>query len=453
MKIEQERQLSTMMVRMVQVLFAVVLGQSLLLYREAVVNPFRSTNWLLLLALITIYLTTILSWIDWHRSVELNPYQIATTPPPPPKIFRQIRTLAISGLLKSLRTYYSRLWQVLREYSRIAIDLLIVATYARMVLTANALQYDPRTTLLPFLVNLPAIFVLYLAAGYLRRGTYGRRASRTHSLWMFFALNTALVIGYWALHSLRSPNATLVNAVALALAAALMLVYRLLARPWESSMYKRKKRASGRTVGVDIDGVLADQIDGILPTIRHKYGLSLQYGDITHWRLDLTDGANIADEIELALGDDDYITQMPVHAGARQLLECLDIHNTLMIVTARNSSANRATDTWLRHNGLPFDDILHVYPGKKSLTELNALIDDYLGNIDGYLSSTNGIAVLVNQPWNQDRANVQHYIDAGRLHVAQDLSEVQKVLCKLGFSAPTPPSPPTPAHNRAAIST
>jgi hypothetical protein len=90
---------------------------------------------------------------------------------------------------------------VLREYARVAVDIVIVIAYARMALTVAPLATAPDASVTSFLMNLPLIFALYLVAGYLRRGTYGRRASRTRSLWTFLILNAVLTGTYYALGS------------------------------------------------------------------------------------------------------------------------------------------------------------------------------------------------------------------------------------------------------------
>jgi hypothetical protein len=58
------------------------------------------------------------------------------------------------------------------------------------------------------------------------------------------------------------------------------------------------------------------------------------------------------------------------------------------------------------------------------------LVDDYLGNIREYLAKTNGIAILVDQPWNRDRRDLQKYIKDGRLTVVSDLAEVPSIIEK-----------------------
>jgi hypothetical protein len=61
---EFDRRVSDHLVRLVQVVFGVVIAQSLILYRDVVVAP--HLHWVATIALGVIYITTVLSWIDWQ---------------------------------------------------------------------------------------------------------------------------------------------------------------------------------------------------------------------------------------------------------------------------------------------------------------------------------------------------------------------------------------------------
>ena len=43
------------------------------------------------------------------------------------------------------------------------------------------------------------------------------------------------------------------------------------------------------TIAVDVDGVLADQISGILPIIIKVQGVMLKYDEVTSWNLPIND--------------------------------------------------------------------------------------------------------------------------------------------------------------------
>src|SRR5437867_1539844 len=76
---EQQR-LSDQLVRLVQVFFALVLAQSLVLFRSALLHPFNYDNRIAVLALGCVFYTTVASWIDWHVAMARRPYDTRQLP-------------------------------------------------------------------------------------------------------------------------------------------------------------------------------------------------------------------------------------------------------------------------------------------------------------------------------------------------------------------------------------
>jgi hypothetical protein len=140
-----EKRASDHLVRGVDFLFALTLGQGILLFREFWTNPLAHDHLTVALALAAIYFTTIQSFIDWHVAMERDPYLVEWDYDPWP------RTL---------------------ERLRFAVDLLVVMTYAFLVVNAVPLINDPDASLAVFLAGFPAILALYLVWAVLRRRRY-----------------------------------------------------------------------------------------------------------------------------------------------------------------------------------------------------------------------------------------------------------------------------------------
>jgi 5'(3')-deoxyribonucleotidase len=152
--------------------------------------------------------------------------------------------------------------------------------------------------------------------------------------------------------------------------------------------------------------------------------VTLKYEDITDWRLPI-ESTDIAQEIVRAQEDRDYVVKMRVHEGVKRLLKSLHSVHRIVIMTARKGSAGAEWAVeWLRRNGLPYDEVVQGPEARKSEHRADVLIDDYIGNIDEYLSNTDGVAVLVDQPWNRDRDTLAPVIGDGRLFVVKDLFEL-----------------------------
>jgi 5'(3')-deoxyribonucleotidase len=205
----------------------------------------------------------------------------------------------------------------------------------------------------------------------------------------------------------------------------LMVAYRLVRQ--RLRMDRDKRKARGLTIGIDVDGVLANQISGVLPRIQRRHGISLMYEDVSNWRLPigLTD---IAKEIEEAMGDSSYVLAMPIHDGAKAVLDLLYRSHTIRVITARPPDAQKWTQSWIDKNALSIDSLASVNEKGKSVFATDILVDDYLGNVEEYLSSTNGTAVLVDQPWNRERDCLKGYLDRGRVFVISSLCELPDIV-------------------------
>ena len=187
-----------------------------------------------------------------------------------------------------------------------------------------------------------------------------------------------------------------------------------------------EQRASRLVVGIDVDGVLADQITGVLPRIKERHDVTLTYDDITDWCLPIKD-SDIKSEILRAQEDRAYVLGMAAHEGARRLLKIVSKLHRVVVITARmGDAATPWTTEWLKKNNLPYDEVIASCESKKSEHRTDVLIDDFLGNIEEFLKNATGVAVLVDQPWNRDRpAPVEAFAAEGRLFIVSGLLELR----------------------------
>lgn len=396
-----DKRISDHLVRLVGIMFGVVVAQSFVRYDHIIVAPFEETHRTGLLALGVVYFTVVMSWVDWHTTMELRPY-------------------ALHPHNSARLTELIRLWA----------DIGVVATYAYLLLTIEAFGQTPSASIEGHLVGYPLIFLTYFLSGASRRVAYGRYASNVRPI-IGFGVAYLLLLGLYSfsrrsLGGDPSPDATWLNAAALGEAFLLMVLYRMVRR--NASSARKKRKEAGKVVGIDVDGVLANQIEGIIPRVRERTGIELGYEDVTEWKLPLGH-TDIAKEILAAMDDDAYILDMPTHPGAREVMEELFERHKVYVLTARPNGTEDATRQWLLNNKIPFDRLVSVKEEKKSLYGTDILVDDYLGNVVEFLENTNGWTVLVDQPWNRNRKVVEPFICEGRLLVVADLqsalSEIQ----------------------------
>lgn len=394
---EGDRKVSEHLVRLIQIIFGFVLAQSLGRYGEVVLHPLEAQNRLQAFALLTIYATTVLSWIDWHLTMVLRPYNLN------PK--------AGNTFLEQLRVFS---------------DLFVVSIYAYVLLTVEALADASSADATPYLAGFVWIFAGYVISGVLRKLRHGHLASNLSPILVFVALYSIVLLGYNTLIS--GADRTALNYFAVGAAFALMLTYRSVRRIL--SRKKQERKESGLRIGIDVDGVLANQINGVIPRIKRRLGVDIAYEDVTAWRLPIST-SDIAEEIRIAMLDNDYILSMPCHIGAKAVMTSMSQDNQIKIITARPPSGEEATRVWLESHGIPYDSISSIKEREKSFLATDVLVDDYIGNIIEYLSSTNGTGILVDQPWNRERNSVHEYIRSKRLYIVQTLLEIDGLIRKL----------------------
>src|ERR1039457_4550543 len=145
---ERDKRISDQLVRLVQIVFGLVLAQSLLLHRDLVVHPFSVPHLVAVSALAAVYVTTVLSWIDWHVTMELRPYNFSA---------------------QNAHRHTEQL--------RLGLDLFIVTIYAYLLFTVEDVKRQPSGWLGGYLLGFPIIFGAYLFSGLARRRSHGKLAS------------------------------------------------------------------------------------------------------------------------------------------------------------------------------------------------------------------------------------------------------------------------------------
>jgi len=389
--------ISDQLIRLVQIIFGFVLAQGLGRYEDVLLNPISSNeNIIKGLALLTIYLTTILSWIDWHATMNLRPYDFHKN----------------------------------KERYRLLADVTIVCLYAIMIFSIKYFSQEQIYFNPKYFFLFALIFIAYLISGKFRQATYGRVASRTNLIYKYLIVYLIFFIAYYLFYNwfifLTDIDFTLniffgINIILLIFALVMMFKYRHERRKKSSSKLK------GLKIGIDVDGVLANQIEGLIPRIQKRHGILINYDQVTEWNLKIGD-SSIDKEIELAMESRDYVISMRSHTGASEVINDLYEEHQIIIITSRPKETENWTKEWLIKEKIPFDKIETTRSGRKSLYATDILVDDYLGNVNEFLCETYGHVILVDQPWNRNREEIKHYIDEGRLYIVNSLSEVPKIV-------------------------
>jgi len=234
--------ISDRLIQYVDIVFGVVVGQSLIRNKDLLSNPlsfpFAS------LALFIVLSTVTLSWMGYHKSMYKYPY-------------------------KAERISKKRL----RPFT----DFIIVITYTYFLFTVESYKIDVvNIDLFSFVICYVLFFGLYLLDGFIRIWEYHDvNASKISQLRNFFISYLVLLGLYIAFQKYNLLNVVYLNYGVMLACAGIYLNYRLAREPYHSETIF--------TIVVDVDGVLADQVTPVLENINEKFGSNYKKSDIVLW--------------------------------------------------------------------------------------------------------------------------------------------------------------------------
>lgn len=173
-----------------------------------------------------------------------------------------------------------------------------------------------------------------------------------------------------------------------------------------------KERPGGLKIGVDIDGVLADQVAAVLMEIEKDYGKRYSKSEINraHWSFQ---GIEIWTEISRLLSDPDYVKRVPVIEGSQEAIKQLSrVDHDLLVVTARRPHTEEATRRWLKAHFPCLHQYHHARTGTKHSIPTDVLIDDLDLNIAEFVKSdTKRRGILFLHPWSLNDTDIDLYSD------------------------------------------
>lgn len=366
--------------RLVDVIFGVIMAQGFVMYRNNIVAPALSLE---NGSLVLVYATVILSWMGYHKSVIGYPYN---------------------------KTLWSRI--------RLASDILILVLYSYLVFIAQNLGM--------VLIGLVVVFTLYAATGFIRIIEWRDRKVSQPQLAILFCL--LFLFEFYALDGcefcVSSVSKNLLSPILLIGAFVLLLGYRV--------VRGRIGYPTILPVGIDVDGVLGDQVPPVLMRLQSRgIGLGLTKDKITQWDL-VIDNTSIDGEIEAALLDPEYVREMPVIQGSTTAMTELYKRFHIVIATSRPMQTEEDTVKWLKRN---FSRSFHEYAntrvvGKETLG-LRILVDDYGNNVKRF-AAEGGTALLFSQPWNVEKdSEISELLRSGRVIRCNGWGEVKEALYRM----------------------
>lgn len=299
----------------------------------------------------------------------------------------------------------------------------MVLLYTYLIVDLGCLKNEPSTRILEFFVVFIVIYFFYILSGIFRRTFYGRKASNIRLIVISFIFLIVIAVSYRFLYSYFQNNKLIINQVFIGLTIVLTITYR---------MFRAKSSRRKCTIAVDVDGVLANQINGVLPIIKRKENIQLEYKDISSWDKKIND-TSIDKIIKEEVKKKQYVLSMPLHHCANKVIRHLIKKYRIVIASARPANSSLWTKIWLWKNKIRYDEYYNLKEGEKqnASEKIDILIDDYIGNIKAFLEKQDGKAILFSQPWNQDHSSIEEFIKNGKLVIVNNWKEVQQKINEL----------------------
>jgi 5'(3')-deoxyribonucleotidase len=363
---EKRKWISDRLIQFVDIVFGVVVGQSILRNIELINKPLSFP--FAMLALFVVITTVSLSWIGYHKSMYKYPYKA---------------------------DIYSI--NIIRPFS----DFIIVVIYTLLLFTVDSFKTDSTSIILySFIFYYALIFILYIADGYLRIFEYrDQKASRLKLSYTYLLGYIILFIVYYFAINYLILNHVLVNFLTLIFCGGLYMLYRFKREPHYHDQ-------SIMTLVVDIDGVLADQVTPVLDSINKKFGSKYTKEDIRSWdqKLPLAH-TDIKTEIENSHNNPSFVENMVPIRDAQKVLMELSKYCEITIATQRTRNADKSTKKWLKKHNIPYNKYVNTNLKGKGSAKGNILIDDYPKNVLDFIQQER-TAFIFTQPWNENDQSI-----------------------------------------------
>jgi uncharacterized HAD superfamily protein len=183
-------------------------------------------------------------------------------------------------------------------------------------------------------------------------------------------------------------------------------------------------------LGVDVDGVLADQVPTALRRLR-KQGMarSLTLNDIRSLNQHIRKGLTLAQFIEAQESKDrTFVEETETVPGSRQSLGELYKQYHIVIASSRPNDARENTEKWLKSQHYMYHEYFNTRQTGKTGIGLDFLIDDNLEYVRQF-ARQGKTAILFDRTWNRRRdVEVRQLIASGRIKVFKAWKDISKFL-------------------------
>src|SRR3954451_9738326 len=110
-------------------------------------------------------------------------------------------------------------------------------------------------------------------------------------------------------------------------------------------------------IAIDIDSTLHHYWDQLAAAAKRRFGVVLPYDDQLTWTISRLRPAQLRSCVEETHSDERFLAAEPYAGAVEVVTRWHDAGHFIHITSHRQDACARATETWLRRIGLPFDDL------------------------------------------------------------------------------------------------
>jgi len=159
------------------------------------------------------------------------------------------------------------------------------------------------------------------------------------------------------------------------------------------------------TIGIDVDGVLRDNLQIMVDLYNEYFNESKEVSDIKDFRTEITfpkieseTGMSSSHWFFQLHSDEIFLDAKPFYNVKEDIKRLSKIANIIIITYQKSVNNKKQTLDWLEKNGIEYDGIVFIKDKTKLICDY--LIDD---NDWNFLGSNAKHGILINAPYNKDK--------------------------------------------------
>lgn len=156
-------------------------------------------------------------------------------------------------------------------------------------------------------------------------------------------------------------------------------------------------------IALDIDSTLHHYWDLIDRISQERYGVELPYEEQTDWGITLLERDELIACVEETHSDENVLSAVPYPGAVETVAAWSEQGHWIHVTSHRSGRAYTATEQWLGHIGMPYDDLHCSYDKIARCVELgiDVLVDDSPVNLQR-ARAEGMVAATIVHPWNRD---------------------------------------------------